>query len=80
MASRRLFHSLSDPAQVIINCGPAYGLGAGCEGGEVYDVFEYMHRYGLPDESCMNYVAKPTHPGHPERCDPIDICMNVREH
>jgi len=66
-------------AQVIINCGPAYGLGAGCDGGEVYDVFEYMHRYGLPDESCMNYVAQPTRPNHLDRCDPIDICMNVRK-
>jgi len=44
--------------QVIINCAPGAGLGLGCDGGEAADVFEYMHRYGLPDESCHNYLAK----------------------
>lgn len=79
-------HDLMLARQTIINCAPVYGLGAGCDGGEVYDVFEYMHRYGLPDETCQNYLARPTRPdaythhkhhGHEEaQCDPIDVCMN----
>lgn len=62
--------------QVVVNCGPAAGLGSGCDGGEVFDVFEFMHRYGLPDETCQNYVAAPAHPNDPTRCDKIDVCMN----
>jgi hypothetical protein len=71
-------HDFTLARQVILNCAPAHGLGAGCDGGEVFDVFEYMHRYGLPDESCMNYVAA-AHPRHgdPEKkCTAKEICMN----
>ena len=36
-----------------------------------FDVFEYMHRYGLPDESCANYMAEAT-----PTCDQQAICSN----
>ena len=35
------------------------------------DVFEYMHRYGLPDESCQIYQAKSS-----QYCDAAAICHN----
>ena len=57
--------------QVILNCGPQHGLGAGCDGGEGYDIFEYMYRYGLPDESCQQYIAKSS-----GTCGAIDVCSN----
>lgn len=37
-------------------------------GGDTYDVYEFMYRYGLPDESCQNYAAKES-----EKCD--DMAM-----
>jgi hypothetical protein len=57
--------------QVILNCGKAHGLGNGCHGGDGFDVFEYMHRFGLPSESCQNYVAHES----PE-CNDYYICQN----
>jgi hypothetical protein len=29
---------------VILNCGEHRGFGNGCNGGDAYDVFEYMHQ------------------------------------
>lgn len=43
--------------QTFLNCGPAHGLSDGCGGGEPSDVFEFMHKYGVPDESCLPYNA-----------------------
>lgn len=40
--------------QTLLNCGAYYGMGAGCNGGDVIDVFHYMGRFGLPDESCFS--------------------------
>ncbi len=39
--------------QTLLNCGAYEGFGAGCDGGDVIDVFHYMQKFGLPDESCM---------------------------
>lgn len=64
-------HDLMLARQVMLNCGQSHGLGNGCGGGEAYDIFEYMHRYGLPDESCQNYVAKPS-----KTCDAQAVCAN----
>ena len=43
--------------QSFLNCAPGHGLSAGCDGGEAADVYEFMRRYGLPDESCLPYNA-----------------------
>lgn len=43
--------------QSFLNCAPGHGFSAGCDGGEASDVFEFMERYGLPDESCLPYNA-----------------------
>lgn len=40
--------------QVIINCR----AGGSCNGGNSGGVFEFAHKYGIPDESCQNYEAK----------------------
>jgi len=44
--------------QVILNCGKKYGYGDGCNGGESPDIFEFMRLFGLPDETCNNYLAE----------------------
>ncbi|TMW67128.1 hypothetical protein Poli38472_012244 [Pythium oligandrum] len=64
--------------QSFLNCAPAHGLSDGCGGGEPSDVFEFMHHYGLPDESCLPYNAtdhtKFTHTNG--TCPPEGYCMN----
>jgi len=57
--------------QSLINCGKKRGgFGDGCNGGEAFDVLEYMRRFGLPDETCQNYLA------HDEECSPEHSCTN----
>lgn len=64
--------------QTFLNCGPGHGLSDGCGGGEPADVFEFMHKYGLPDESCLPYNAT----DHTKfaasnyTCPPMAYCMN----
>ena len=36
-------HDVMLARQVVLNCGASHGLGAGCDGGESFDVFEMMH-------------------------------------
>lgn len=43
--------------QSFLNCAPAHGLSDGCGGGEPTDVFEFMSKFGVPDESCLPYNA-----------------------
>jgi hypothetical protein len=64
-------HDILLSRQSFINCGPSHNLSEGCDGGEPFDVFEYMFRYGLPDESCQNYVAQQS-----DKCDTAAICSN----
>ncbi|XP_011406795.1 PREDICTED: uncharacterized protein LOC100632176 [Amphimedon queenslandica] len=52
--------------QVIINCRG----GGSCQGGNPGGVYEYIHRHGLPDETCQNYEARNG------ECTPIEICEN----
>lgn len=63
-------HDMMLGRQTFLNCGPAHGLSEGCDGGEGFDVFEFMHRFGLPDESCLNYEAKQS------ECEPNAYCRN----
>ncbi|KAG7393967.1 hypothetical protein PHYPSEUDO_000144 [Phytophthora pseudosyringae] len=64
--------------QSFLNCAPGHGLSAGCDGGEASDVYEFMRRYGLPDESCLPYNAT----DHTKfqatngTCPPNGYCMN----
>lgn len=64
--------------QTFLNCAPGHGLSNGCGGGEPAEVFEFMHKYGLPDESCLPYNAT-DHTKFPESnytCPPMAYCMN----
>jgi hypothetical protein len=64
--------------QSFLNCAPGHGLSDGCDGGEAKDVYEFMERYGLPDESCLPYNAT----DHTKftatngTCPPHGYCMN----
>jgi len=55
-------------AQVIIN---AYA-GGSCNGGNPGGVYEYAFENGIPDGSCMNYIAKNLE----EEIAPIDVCRD----
>lgn len=43
--------------QVVLQCGMLANMSNGCNGGEPRNVFDFMHEYGLPDETCMLYKA-----------------------
>lgn len=45
--------------QTMLNCGAYYNMGAGCNGGDVIDVFHFMQKFGLPDESCFSCAPGP---------------------
>jgi len=59
--------TISIAPQVLINCG----AGGDCDGGDAFGVWQYASRYGIPEESCQNYLAK--NPSE-ENCDPIQVC------
>ncbi|KAJ0394602.1 hypothetical protein P43SY_003345 [Pythium insidiosum] len=64
--------------QSFLNCAPGHGFSAGCDGGEAADVYEFMTRYGLPDESCLPYNAT-DHTKFQQTngtCPPEGYCMN----
>eukprot|EP00638_Chattonella_subsalsa_P008327 CAMPEP_0117759554 /NCGR_PEP_ID=MMETSP0947-20121206/16084_1 /TAXON_ID=44440 /ORGANISM="Chattonella subsalsa, Strain CCMP2191" /LENGTH=364 /DNA_ID=CAMNT_0005580037 /DNA_START=172 /DNA_END=1266 /DNA_ORIENTATION=- len=63
--------------QSYLNCGAAHNLSGGCSAGHVNDVFEFMKRFGLPDETCLPYNAT-DHTKYPEGafCPPEGYCMN----
>ena len=58
------FCLLSSGAQVLINCGG----GGSCEGGNPLGVYEYIHRQGLPDQTCQAYTATDG------ACRPLGVC------
>ena len=68
-------------AQVLINCGG----GGSCDGGDVGGVFDFMGKYGVPDETCQNYEAtNDLNPcddgsgeGYCETCSPGAGCSKV---
>lgn len=65
--------------QVLINC---HGGGT-CDGGNAGGAYEYVHRNGIPDETCQNYEAvngkcKPL--GVCETCSPGTGCSAVEKH
>jgi len=49
--------------QVLINCGVG-----GCDGGNPVFAYEYMHKHGLPDQTCQAYQAKGL------KCGDLAVC------
>ena len=66
--------------QTFLNCAAPKGFGGGCDGGDVADVFGYMSKFGLPDESCLTYNATDhTKFGDPKTvkaCPAGGVCRN----
>ena len=53
----KTFPQINLAPQVIINCRG----GGSCGGGNPGGVYEYIHRNGIPDETCQNYeVIRPS--------------------
>ena len=66
--------------QTFLICAAFQGFGGGCDGGDVADVFGYMSKFGLPDESCLTYNATDhTKFGDPKvvkACPAAGLCTN----
>ena len=62
------FPVLSLSPQVIINCK----AGGSCDGGNPGPVYEFGKKYGIPDDTCQQYIAK-----NPEKfsCSPVQVCQ-----
>ena len=54
--------------QVLLNCGTE--IAGSCHGGNAKGVYQYVHDFGIPEESCQLYKAKD------EACDAIHQCRN----
>ena len=57
--------------QVMVNCE----AGGDCNGGDPSGVYDYAYYTGIPDSSCIQYVAKNL---GKSKCDPIDVCRDCR--
>ena len=53
--------------QVLINC-MTFPLGLGCNGGNPGFAYSYMHRHGVPDQTCQAYEAEN------QKCKPVGVC------
>jgi len=63
--------------QSVLSCAGLYGFSHGCNGGEVFEIFEYLRQHGAPDESCMPYKAMDhTALGNVTECPAEAYCMN----
>ncbi|OQS06233.1 cathepsin B, cysteine protease family C01A [Thraustotheca clavata] len=64
--------------QSFLNCAPGHNISNGCDGGEGIDVWTFMDKFGLPDETCLPYNAT----DHTKftwtngTCPPEGYCMN----
>jgi len=57
--------------QVLLNCAKKYVDGPmGCHGGFMTRTMSYLHRQGLPDQTCAVYQAKE------QECDGMGFCKN----
>jgi cathepsin X len=54
--------------QALINCG----AGGTCNGGDPYLVYQYASQQGIPEDSCVNYLAKNA---EDENCSDIKRCV-----
>eukprot|EP01135_Chromosphaera_perkinsii_P002822 Nk52_evm12s228 gene=Nk52_evmTU12s228 len=57
--------------QEFLNCAKVRGHGNGCGGGEATDVYSYMKKYGVPDNTCSIYKAQES-----GKCEEEDVCSN----
>jgi cathepsin X len=64
---------ISISPQVIVNCQPGEGS---CFGGNPLDVYEFAYQYGIPDDSCQQYVA---HNSAKPYCNPSQVCENCHD-
>lgn len=50
----------------------------GCNGGEAYSAFSYIHKNRVTDETCSVYKARGNTNG--EKCSPAQVCKNCNPH
>lgn len=66
IARKGAWPRISVAPQVLLNCRG----GGSCSGGDPAGAYEYIHLYGITDETCQNYQAKE------QTCDREGRCMN----
>lgn len=69
VSSSNLWPEINLSPQVLIN----EGGGGSCNGGNPAGVYRYIHRNGIPDETCQQYQAKNNPHG---RGSDLNICEN----
>jgi cathepsin X len=78
LADRFMMHDggrttpISLSTQVIVNCQPGAGS---CFGGNPQDVYDFAYQYGIPDDSCQQYVA---HNSPTPYCNPLQVCETCK--
>lgn len=79
IARKAQFPDVMVSRQALMNCVPSYsnysdavsvGEPKGCNGGDAWEVYEYLHRTKVPDETCQPYEAKNG------QCDDMGVCRN----
>ena len=68
IARKAQFPELNLARQVVLNCGNA--TAGSCDGGGDYGLYVFVHKYGLPDDTCQLYSA------HEYTCSAFRNCMN----
>ena len=62
---KKTFPMILLSVQALINCVRANNT-HGCRGGDSGEVYEWIYENGVPDVTCLNYVARD------EKCVPLD--------
>ena len=68
IARKARFPEINLARQVVLNCGNA--TAGSCEGGGDYGLYVFVHKFGLPDDTCQLYSAQE----YP--CSAFRNCMN----
>ena len=68
IARRGQWPDINFSIQAILNCGTE--MAGSCHGGSAQGVYQYVHEFGIPEESCQLYKAKD------DVCDAFHTCRN----
>jgi cathepsin X len=66
---KRVFPDIQVSPQVLVNCVTANDT-HGCQGGDPTAAYSWIKQNGIPDDTCMNYLAKNL------ACTDINVCRN----
>lgn len=70
IARRAQWPDINFSIQALLNCGTE--IAGSCHGGNAKGAYQYVHQYGIPEESCQLYKAKD------DVCDAFHLCRNCK--